>query len=56
MQSQLKKKESGQKIDNFIEPEKLSLLEKKTLKETFQVIEPLQNAAERSFRKENAGV
>ncbi|UCH81627.1 MAG: CBS domain-containing protein [Nitrospiraceae bacterium] len=56
MQSQLKKKELHQKIDNCIEPEKLSLLEKRTLKETFQIIEPLQNAAERSFRKENAGV
>jgi CBS domain-containing protein len=56
MQSQLKKKELDQKIDNLIEPEKLSLLEKRTLKETFQVIEPLQDAAERSFRKENAGV
>ena len=56
MQSQLKKKELGQKIDNYIEPEKLSLLEKRTLKETFQVIEPLQHAAEQSFIKENAGV
>ncbi len=56
MQSQLKKKEMDQKIDNFIEPEKLSLLEKRTLKETFLVIELLQNAAEQSFRKENAGV
>ncbi len=56
MQSQLKKKELDQKIDNLIEPEKLSLLEKRSLKETFQVIEPLQHAAERSFRKENAGV
>jgi len=56
MQSQLKKKELNQKIDNFIDPAKLSLLEKRTLKEAFLVIEPLQNAAEQSFRKENAGV
>ncbi len=56
MQSQLKKKELHQKIDNCIEPEKLSLLEKRTLKETFQIIEPLKNAALRSFSKENAGV
>jgi len=56
MQSQLRKKELGQKIDNIIEPDKLSLLEKRSLKETFLITEPLRNAAEQSFRRENAGV
>jgi CBS domain-containing protein len=42
LQSQLMKKEMNKHVDNLIDPDKLSLLEKKTLKEVFQIIPDLQ--------------
>jgi CBS domain-containing protein len=42
LQAQLLKKEINQPVDNLINPAKLSLLEKKTLKEVFQIIPDLQ--------------
>jgi CBS domain-containing protein len=42
LQAQLIKKEMNQSIDNLINPDKLSLLERKTLKEVFQIIPDLQ--------------
>ena len=45
MQAQLIKKGASTTIDNIIEPEKLSMLEKKSLKEVFQMIPLVQNSA-----------
>jgi len=42
LQAQLAKKESGAEIDNLVIPGRLTLLEKKTLKEIFQLIPVLQ--------------
>jgi len=50
MQSQLAKKELNMKIDNVIEPDGLSMLEKKSLKEIFQIIPVLQDKVEYAFR------
>ena len=49
LQSQLMKKEANQGIDNIIDPEELSLLEKKTLKEIFQFLPVLQEKARNDF-------
>jgi CBS domain-containing protein len=54
LQDQMRKKEFHQEIDNFIEPEKLTLLEKKTLKEVFQIIPRLQTAVEDYFNRKEA--
>jgi len=53
LQSQLMKKEMNQPADNLINPDKLSLLEKKTLKEVFQIIPDLQKKV-RGFLQEQA--
>jgi CBS domain-containing protein len=53
LQSQLMKKDINQPVDNLINPEKLSLLEKKTLKEVFQIIPDLQKKV-RGFLQEQA--
>ena len=50
LQSQLIKKETNKEIDNFIEPENLSLLEKKTLKEVFQLLPALRKKAKHYFQ------
>jgi CBS domain-containing protein len=50
LQSQLIKKETNKEIDNFIEPENLSLLEKKTLKEVFQLLPALREKAKHYFQ------
>lgn len=42
LQAQVMKKEMNLQVDNFIDPDRLSLLEKKTLKEVFQIIPDLQ--------------
>lgn len=52
IQAQIRKKEHHEEINDFIEPEKLSLLEKKTLKEAFQIIPRLQSAIEEHFMKQ----
>lgn len=54
LQDQMRKKEFHQEIDNFIEPEKLTLLEKKTLKEVFQIIPRLQTAVEDYYNQKEA--
>jgi CBS domain-containing protein len=54
MQSQNMKKELNLKIDNTIEPEKLSMLEKKSLKEVFQIIPELQNTVKSCFQHQEA--
>lgn len=51
LQDQLRKTEFHDEIDDFIEPEKLSLLEKKTLKEIFQLIPRLQTLIEDYYLK-----
>lgn len=56
LQDQMRKKEFHQEIDNFIEPEKLTLLEKKTLKEVFQIIPRLQTAVEDYYNRKEAVV
>ncbi len=54
MQAQLEKREAGLNIDNIIEPEKLSMLEKKSLKEVFQILPGLQEIAANSFKGKEA--
>jgi CBS domain-containing protein len=54
MQAQLAKKDSGLKIDNIIEPEKLSMLEKKSLKEVFQILPGLQAIAANVLKHQEA--
>lgn len=54
MQSQLVKKESGLEVDNYIDPGKLTILEKKTLKEVFLIIPVLQDIAKDCFRRQEA--
>ena len=54
MQSQNMKKELNIKIDNTIEPEKLSMLEKKSLKEVFQIIPELQDTVKSCFQHQEA--
>jgi CBS domain-containing protein len=54
LQDQMRKKEFRQEIDNFIEPEKLTLLEKKTLKEVFQIIPRLQTAVDDYYNRKEA--
>ena len=51
LHSQLMKKEAQMEIDNIIEPEKLSMLEKKTLKEIFQLLPVLKEKAEFYIRR-----
>jgi CBS domain-containing protein len=51
LQDQLRKTQYNEKIDDFIEPEELSLLEKKTLKEVFQLIPRLHTAIEDYYLK-----
>ena len=53
LHAQLMKKEMNKPIDNLIDPEKLTLLEKKTLKEVFQIIPDLQKKV-RGFVQEQA--
>ena len=45
LQSQLIKREANIEIDNVVSPAGLSLLEKKTLKEVFQLLPVLQKRA-----------
>jgi CBS domain-containing protein len=49
MESQLIKRDSNMEIDNIIETEKLSMLEKKSLKEVFHIIKILQDFVKKSF-------
>ncbi len=56
MQSQLMKKEHGLKIDNVIEPEKLSMLEKKSLKEIFHIIPVLHEVARQCLENKEVAV
>jgi len=53
LQAQLMKKKENTQVDNFIDPDKLSLLEKKTLKEVFLIIPVLQKKV-RGFVQEQA--
>ena len=50
------KKETGLNIDNIIEPEKLSMLEKKSLKEVFQIIPGLQEIVKKDYRRQEVNV
>lgn len=52
LQSQVDRLESMEKVDDFIDPGKLSHLERKTLKETFEIIVGLQETVARFFRQE----
>ena len=54
MHAQLMKKESDLEVDNFIEPGKLTMLEKKTLKEVFLIIPVLQSIANDCFSRQEA--
>jgi CBS domain-containing protein len=54
LQSQLMKKESNEEVDNIIDPENLSLLEKKTLKEAFQLLPDLREKAKNHFKRQDA--
>ncbi|UCD35170.1 MAG: CBS domain-containing protein [Nitrospiraceae bacterium] len=54
MQSQLLKKERGLKIDNVLEPEKLSMLERKSLKEVFEIVPVLQETVKRCLHHSEA--
>lgn len=51
LQHQLGKRDFHEEIDDFIEPDKLSLLEKKTLKEIFQLIPRLHTVVEDYYQK-----
>ena len=51
LHAQLMKKEAQMEIDNIIEPEELSMLEKKTLKEIFQLLPVLKEKAEFYIRR-----
>ncbi|MEE9523550.1 MAG: putative nucleotidyltransferase substrate binding domain-containing protein [Thermodesulfovibrionales bacterium] len=51
IRDQLKKKEINQDIDDFIDPASLTLLEKKTLKEVFQIVPKLQDIVGETFSK-----
>ncbi len=50
MQSQLVKREMNLSIDNVIEPEELSMLEKKSLKEVFKIVPVIQDIVKNSFQ------
>lgn len=50
--NQLVQIENGQEPDSFINPETLSTLERKTLKESFQLIAALYDIIEKSYRTE----
>jgi len=52
LQDQIRKKEYHEEVNDFIAPEKLSLIEKKTLKEVFQIIQRLQSALEEHFMRQ----
>ncbi len=54
MQAQLDKKEQQVKIDNVIEPDNLSMLEKKSLKEVFQLMPALQEVVKTRFKNREA--
>ncbi len=54
MQAQLEKKEEQVKIDNVIEPDNLSMLEKKSLKEVFQLMPALQEVVKTRFKNREA--
>ncbi|UCG78210.1 MAG: CBS domain-containing protein [Nitrospirota bacterium] len=54
MKDQLMKKEINTQIDDFVDPSSLSLLEKRTLKEVFQIIPRLQDIVSETFGR--AGV
>jgi CBS domain-containing protein len=54
MQAQLMKKESNLEIDNIIEPGKLTLLEKKTLRVVFQLIPVLQETVKDRLSRQEA--
>jgi CBS domain-containing protein len=51
IQDQLRKKEINKDIDDFIDPSDLTLLEKKTLKEVFQIVPHLQDIAGEIFSR-----
>jgi CBS domain-containing protein len=51
IQDQLKKKELNKDIDDFIDPSSLTLLEKKTLKEVFQIVPKLQDIVGETFSR-----
>jgi hypothetical protein len=46
------KKDQGLEMDDLIEPENLSMLEKKTAKEIFQIIPVLQGKVETYFKEQ----
>jgi CBS domain-containing protein len=52
IEDQLREKELHMDIDDFIEPSKLSLLEKNTLKEVFKIIPRLQDAVVNFFQRQ----
>jgi CBS domain-containing protein len=52
LQNQLMKKDQGLEMDDLIEPENLSMLEKKTAKEIFQIIPVLQGKVETYFKEQ----
>jgi CBS domain-containing protein len=54
LQSQLEKKERNIPVDNRIEPEKLTMLEKKTLKEVFQIVTHLQETVKQCLEHQEA--
>lgn len=56
IQDQLKKKELNKVVDDFIDPSELTLLEKKTLKEVFQIIPTLQNIVTETFNRMEVSV
>ncbi len=48
---QMVEKESSMELDDTIDPEKMSLLEKKTLKEVFQIIPVLRSTMDNAFKR-----
>ena len=52
LHNQLMKREQGLPMDDLIEPDNLSMLEKKTAKEIFQIIPVLQRKVETYFKEQ----
>jgi CBS domain-containing protein len=47
---QFEQMQSGEEPDNFIDPHKLSIIEKQTLKEIFQLVSKIQDRIEQRHR------
>jgi CBS domain-containing protein len=50
LKSNLQKLDSAQKVDNYIDPEKLNTMEKDLLKESFKIVNKLKKKLEHHYK------